>query len=142
MNMLPKTGGWFIFAMLALLAWGVWGFLPRLSLNHLNPKSVLVYEVVGSIIVGAIVLFLLKFKPQVSGKGMIFAVLTGVLGMLGALFFVIAVSKGKTSVVVTTSALYPLVTVMLAFAILKEPITFKQGLGIFFALIAIILFNS
>ena len=40
-------------------------------------------------------------------------------------------SKGKASSVVTTTALYPLVTLALAFMILKEPITLKQVVGNF-----------
>ena len=60
-------------------------------------------------------------------------------GSLGALFFLHAVSKQKASIVVTATALYPLITIILACLILKEPITLKQGIGIIFALIAMIL---
>ena len=50
-------------------------------------------------------------------------------------------SKGKASSVVTTTALYPLVTLALAFMILKEPITLKQAVGIAFAISAILLIS-
>jgi len=132
---------WLIFAILALLIWGFWGFFPKLATNYINPKSVLVYEVIGAIIVGIIVLSFIKFKPEFHAKGITFAILTGIAGTLGALFFILAVSRGKTSVVVTTTALYPLVTIILAFLILKEPITLKQGIGMIFALMAMILFS-
>ena len=39
------------------------------------------------------------------------------------------------------TALYPLVIILLANLILKELITFKQGVGIVFALIAMILLS-
>jgi len=140
--MVLKINSWLIFAILAMLVWGFWGFFPKLATNYLSPKSVLVDEVIGAIIVGMAVLFLVKFKPEVNARGITFAILTGIAGTLGALFFIFAVSSGKTSVVVTTTALYPLITIILAFLILKEPITVKQGIGMIFAFAAIMLLAS
>ena len=133
---------WVIFAILAMIVWGFWGFFPKLATNYISPKSVLVYEVIGAIIVGVAVLFLVNFKPEVNAKGITFAILTGIAGTLGALFFIFAVSRGETSVVVTTTALYPLVTITLAFLILKEPITIKQGVGMIFAFAAMMLLST
>ncbi len=133
---------WLIFAILAMLVWGFWGFFPKLATNYLSPKSVLVYEVIGAVIVGVVVLFLVNFKPEVNTKGITFAILTGIAGSMGALFFIFAVSRGETSVVVTTTALYPLITIALAFLILKEPVTLKQGVGMIFAFAAMILLSS
>jgi transporter family protein len=48
------------------------------------------------------------------------------------------VSKGKASVVITMTALYPLVTILLSFFFLRETITIKQGIGILFALLAML----
>jgi len=140
--MVLKMNSWVIFAILALLVWGFWGFFPKLATNYISPKSVLVYEVIGAIIVGVAVLFLVNFKPEVNAKGITFAILTGIAGTLGALFFIFAVSRGETSVVVTTTALYPLVTITLAFLILKEPITVKQGVGMIFAFAAMMLLST
>jgi len=140
--MVLKMNSWVIFAILALLVWGFWGFFPKLATNYISPKSVLVYEVIGAIIVGMAVLFLVNFKPEVNAKGITFAILTGIAGTLGALFFIFAVSRGKTSVVVTTTALYPLITIILAFLILKEPITIKQGVGMIFAFAAMMLLST
>ena len=140
--MVLKMNSWVIFAILALLVWGFWGFFPKLATNYISPKSVLVYEVIGAIIVGMAVLFLVNFKPEVNAKGITFAILTGIAGTLGALFFIFAVSRGETSVVVTTTALYPLITIILAFLILKEPITMKQGIGMIFAFAAMMLLST
>jgi len=49
------------------------------------------------------------------------------------------VSKGKASVVIPFTALYPLITIILSFTILKETITAQQGMGIVLALISMIL---
>ena len=140
--MVLKMNSWVIFAILAMIVWGFWGFFPKLATNYISPKSVLVYEVIGAIIVGVAVLFLINFKPEVNAKGITFAILTGIAGTLGALFFIFAVSRGETSVVVTTTALYPLITIILAFLILKEPITMKQGIGMIFAFAAMMLLST
>lgn len=135
-------GNWLIFAVITLLMWGLWGFFPKLATSYMDPKSVLVYEVIGTLIVGIVVLSLLRFKPEVHTKGITFAILTGISGGVGLLFFLFAISRGKASIVVTTTALYPLVTIILASLLLKEPITLKQGIGIIFALIAMLLLST
>lgn len=133
---------WFIFALIALLIYGLWGFFPKLATNYINPRSVLIYQILGGMLVGIIVLFLMGFKLEVHTKGIMFAVLTGIAAITGTLFFLLALSKGKASVVVTMTALYPIIVILLAFVILKEPITWKQGFGMLLAIIAIMLFSK
>ena len=48
-------------------------------------------------------------------------------------------SRGKASVVITMTALYPLVTILLSFIFLRETIAIKQGIGIMLALLAMLL---
>lgn len=134
--------GWFVFAAIALLLWGWWGFFPKLATNYINPKSVLIYQAIGMVIIAILVLFLVRFKPEIHTKGITFAILSGIAGALGGLFFLFAISRGKASVIVPATALYPLVTIILAFLILKEPITLKQGIGIILALTAMVLLSS
>lgn len=137
--MVYKMNDWFMFAMIALIFWGLWAFFPKLATQYIDPKSVLVFSAVGTIIIATTILFLMGFKPEIHIKGITFAIISGLSGALGLLFFFLALSKGKASVIVTMTALYPLITIMLCFLILKEPITLKQGIGILFALTAMIL---
>ena len=88
-----------------------------------------------------IILFYLGFKPEVHPKGISLAFATGLLGMLGALFYLFAMPKGKVSVIATLVALNPVITIGLAYFLLKEPITLKEGVGMIFALMAIVLFT-
>lgn len=133
---------WFIHAVIAFFLFGLWGFFPKLSTNHINPKSALVYEVVGAMAVGLLALCLLNFKPEFHVRGILYAILTGMAGTLGVLSFFFAVSRGKASVVVTLTALYPLLTIILAHFILKEPVTLRQGVGMILALIAMLLLSA
>ena len=133
---------WFLAAILALIIYGFWGFFPKIAVSYINPQSALVFEVAGALIVGLFVLGLSGFQPQTHPKGVIFALLTGIAGMVGTLFYFAAASKGKIAVVVSMTALYPLITIILAALILREPITLKQVCGMLFALVAIVLFAS
>ena len=133
---------WFLPAFLTFFLWGTWGFIPKLTTRYINPLSAVVFETVGVIIVGVAVLFVIGFRPDIHPKGIGFAVFTGVCGLLGALCYLIAISKGKVSVIVTMTALYPIFSISLAYFILKEPITMKEGVGMLFALAAIVLFST
>ena len=137
-----QVENWFVFALIALVLWGFWGFFPKLATGYLNPRSVLIYEVVGVLIVALVVLYTMGFKPETNTKGIVFGVLAGIAGLLGTLFFLFAISKGKASVVVTMTALYPIITIFLSFFVLNETITVKQGIGMIFALLAIVLLTA
>lgn len=131
--------GWFTPSMLALFSFGFWGLFTKLSIDYIDFKSALVYQTIGVIIVAFIGLTLIDFKPATTPKGIWFAVLTGLSYGLGCLFYFIAASKGRMMTVVTLTALYPLVTILLSYFLFKETITLKKMLGISFAFVAIFL---
>ncbi len=133
---------WFIYGLFALFLWGIWAFLPKLATKYLDPKSLVIFQAVGGTIVVLGVLCWVKFSPVIHTKGIIIAILAGLAGGLGGIFFFYALAKGKASVVVTMTALYPLIAIILSFIILKEPVTLKQGIGIILALAAMVLLAS
>lgn len=133
------AGNWLLPALLALIIYGFWGFFPKIAVNYISPQSALVYEVAGAMLVGLVTLFLIDFNLDSHPKGILFAMLTGIAGMTGTLFFFTAAQKGKISVVVSLTAIYPLITIILAALFLKEPLTIKQLSGMAMAIIAILL---
>lgn len=138
---MKKMEPWFIFSILALISWGFWGFFPKLATNFINPKSAAFYEVIGALIFGIILLFVINFKLQTNAYGIIFGILTGFFALLGGLFFLYALSTGsKVSTSIIITAMYPVITIILSTLILHETLTIKQGIAMIFALIAIILF--
>jgi transporter family protein len=102
--------------------------------------SAVIFETIGVIIAGFTVLVFINFRPEIHPKGVGLGILTGLLGIAGALGFLFAVKSGKVSVVAMFTAMYPLVTLLLGYFILKEPITLKEGLGMLCAIAAIVLF--
>ena len=83
-------GSWLAFALIALFLYGFWGFLPKIAVTHICPKSALVYEVAGGLLIGLIVLAWTGFRPEYNIKGVSAAFFTGVTGILGTLFFFFA----------------------------------------------------
>jgi bacterial/archaeal transporter family protein len=131
--------GWILPTLGALFFWGFWGFLPKIATSYIDPKSALVYEAVGSFVVGAIALIIMQFQLEFHPKGAGLAAITGMLGLLGAFCFLLALTKGQASLVVAISALYPVISILLAVSVLHEPLTLRQGVGIAIAVLAMIL---
>lgn len=131
--------GWILPAVGTFFLWGLWGFIPKITTRYITPRSAVLYEVIGGLMVGLVVLYSLNFRPETDPRGIVPAVLTGVFGLLGAFCFLQAVSRGPVSLVVVMTALYPVLTIILAMALLHEEITLRQGVGIVLAIIAMLL---
>ena len=132
---------WILPAFLTFVCWGIWGFIPKITTRYISPMSAMIYEAIGALVVGFVVLVLIDFKPDVHFKGICLAITTGIIGLTGALCFLFAVKSGKVSVVAMFTALSPVITITLGYFALKEPLSLKEGLGILSAFIAIFLFT-
>lgn len=133
---------WLAPAIAALMSFGLWGLFTKLAIAHIDSKSALVFQTAGVLMVGLFALATLNFKPAADPKGLSFALLTGIAYGVGCLFYFVAADRGKIITVVTTTALYPLITIMLSYLLLHESINLKQFLGIIFALISIYLMSQ
>ncbi len=133
---------WVAPAALAFLLWGIWAFLPKLTTRYVDPASAIVYHALGGLVVAFAALAVLGFRPAADPRGVGLAVLTGVLGVGGALAYLYAVVRGPVAVIATVTALYPVLTVGLASVFLHEPLTLRQALGIALGLVAIVLVSS
>lgn len=132
---------WLPATFLSLFSFGLWGLFTKLTVVHIDSRSALIYQTIGVMIIGLITLSMANFKPAADTKGLVYAVLTGTAYAVGCLFYFMAASKGKIITVVTLTALYPLITIILAFFLLKEAVTFKQWVGIILAMASILLMS-
>jgi bacterial/archaeal transporter family protein len=132
---------WLGYSLLVVLFWGFWAFLPRIAHRTLDTKSILFFQQMGALAATVVFLFAQRLKLQINWRGISWAVLTGILGVLGLFCYLQASSRHKLSVVVIMTALYPILTVTLSIVVLRERLTPLQLLGIFFALIAIVLLS-
>jgi bacterial/archaeal transporter family protein len=130
---------WLIPTLGAVICWAGWAFLPKIAIQNIGTKSVLIYESLGSLTIALIVLFSIDYKLELDWKAGSIAFISGALNILGVLFYLQAIAKGKISLVSTISALYPLIVIILALLFYQESLTLKQFLGLALGLFSIIL---
>lgn len=133
---------WLIPTLGAVICWAGWAFLPKIALQHLDAKSILIYEVLGGLTIALLILVNLNYKLELDLRSSSIAFASGVLNILGVLCYLQAISKGKIALVSTISALYPLLVIILALLFLQESLTSKQFLGAGFGVLAIILLSA
>lgn len=130
---------WFFWTILSMVTFGVWGFFSKLAVNFISPQSAVIYQVAGGLVIGIASLGLLNFRPETHPMGILFAILTGITGVLGTLFYYMAATRGQIAIIAGVTGLYPLVTILLAMVFLHETLVLKQVLGLCCAVAAIIL---
>lgn len=133
---------WYFYAVMTVVTWGLWGVFSKLASNYTKPRQALLFQTVGVIAFALLVLVLENFKIEWNLAGFSWAALGGFFAFVGFLTFFAALEKGSASTVVTLSALYPLVTILISIAFLHERLTTRQGVGIALALVASALLAS
>ena len=97
---------------------------------------------VGAIPVALVLLAAKRFKISRNSKGVAYSLGNGIASGLGMLALYAAFrSGGNTSVIMVTTALYPMITVLLAFLILRERLTKLQLMGLVLAGVAMVVFS-
>ena len=138
--MIPR---WLLWSFFAVLCWGIWAIISKLIGTELTPAQSQGLSTLGLLPV----LIALAFSKKLAAagnrrRGIILAVIAGTLVCLGNIAYYHALNLGgKASTVVPLTALYPLVTIILAMLLLRERLSAIQFVGIALSLIAIWLFN-
>lgn len=134
---------WLFFSLLSIIFWGISGFFMKLGTNYIDPKLGFLYQMLGGFLISILTaLFLISNIFNLTTKlGFLYPFLAGLTGGIGTFFLLKAYEKGNLSIVTVLTALYPIITILLAFLILKEKVTLTQAIGLFLSLIAIILLS-
>ncbi len=135
-----KIPDWLIYALICSLLYGLWGFFANLATKYVDYQTAFVYEAIGATLMTFFILVQTNsFSFQGDVRGILFAILVGVCATVASLVFFIALSKGEVANVVSVTSIYPLITIVLSFLFLKEPVTFRQIIAVVLAIIAVIL---
>jgi len=134
---------WFWLSILSVTGWGAWALLLKLGSRGLSAEMTQFFATLGMLPAALAILLWRKFKLESSFKGASTSVVAGAISSGGILALVAAFKAGgKTDIVVTATALYPLVTVLLAVLILHERLTKRQIAGAVLATLAIVIFTQ
>jgi len=137
-------GKWLAPAILALLAWGVWGVALKKASQGLQWYQVYVYTNSAILVVmGTVVLLYGQAALRVPPSKAVEALTAGLLGTLGYVLLIVSLKNGgKASIVIPLTGLYPAVTTILSTVLLGEHLGFRKGLGVLLAMLAIIILSE
>jgi uncharacterized membrane protein len=134
---------WTIWTFVALVCWGLWALMSKLIGDALSPEASQALSTLGMLPV--MLGLALARKPASIGKTKLGAWLgfaAGALTCIGNIAYYALLNSGeKVVAVVPLTALYPLVTILLAVVFLKEKLNRIQLFGTVLALVAIWIFN-
>jgi bacterial/archaeal transporter family protein len=127
--------------------WGTWGLVSKIASEGVDAyANQLLYTAGLAPLLVFVAFTVYKQNTDESRKrrlqGIFWAFLTGILGGGGNIFFFQALVKGgKASIVAPVTALFPMVTVLLALLFLKERLGRLQWIGLILAFAAIYLLS-
>src|SRR5262245_42701248 len=130
---------WLLYSIICILWWGVWGFLSKLGSDRISPEQLQILFTLGIIPPSILAWAQLGFRVETDRRGMIYGISNGLLSGMGMLAFYAALARGQASIIGPFTSLFPLLTVVLAFAFLRERINRIQAAGMALALAAILI---
>ena len=142
---LPK---WLLWSLITIVLWGTWGLVSKVASAGMDAYVNQLLYTAGLAPLLAFVAWTVHRReagaPREGRAGGVFwAFFTGILGGAGNIFFFQAmVAGGKASVVAPVTALFPMVTVLLALTFLHERLGRVQWLGLALAFVAIYLLSA
>ncbi len=143
-----RLPAWLLWSIATILLWGAWGLVSKIASDGVDAYMNQLLYTAGLAPLLVFVAWTVwkrspKEDPAARRKGVFWAFLTGILGGLGNLaFFQALVKGGKASVVAPVTALFPMVTVLLAMLVLKERLGRVQWVGLALAFVAIYLLSA
>jgi transporter family protein len=133
---------WIAWTLLTLASWGLWAILSKLIGGAVSDAQLQVISTLGVLPI----LAALWAMPEAGAggnrrRGVLLAIAAGIISCVGNIAYYAALGEAKAATVIPLTALYPVVTVILAVPLLKERVNPWQWLGIVISLSAIYLFN-
>ena len=132
---------WLGYALLCIFWWGLWGFLSKVGSASANPQQMQILFTLGMLPVAIGMLLHMRGKLDRDRLGISYGLLSGIATGLGTLGYFAALRQQDASVVTPLTGVFPILTVALAFALLRELLNKVQMGGMLLALAAIIIFS-
>jgi transporter family protein len=133
---------WLGFAILALVLWGITGVTQKLSTNRISSERSFLWFCWAMVALSAVVVVAARPHWGLGTTVVVCSVAGGALNGMGAwTSFRALESGGKASIVISLISLFPLLTVVLAVALLHERLTGMQMAGAVVAIAAAVLLS-
>lgn len=123
---------WFIFAFLSAVFAALTSILAKIGIEGINSNLATAVRTAVVLVMAWIIVFITGTQNQISGiskKSWIFLILSGIATGLSWLFYYKALQIGEASKVVPVDKFSVVITMILAFVVLREAPTAKTILG-------------
>jgi len=133
-NSLPKRS--LIFAVMAFLLWGAWSLSSKAAIDRIGAGNLFGFYVISSLTAPLLYAWVRRMRPgglagtDPSRTPWFLGGIALLLNVVGAFAYSYALEDGNASLVGPTSSAYPLVTVVIALAFLKERISKVQAMAL------------
>lgn len=132
---------WLMLSLIAMVLWGIVGLLQKVTTNRIPADAVLIWDRIGYVVILPLLVIHVRLN-NLGPEDILIGTLDGITNSLGALFLYMSLESGaKASIAVPLTALYPLLTVLLAVALLGERVTPFHWAGIILAVVAAVLMS-
>jgi drug/metabolite transporter (DMT)-like permease len=131
---------WLLYTIAAIVLWGVYGIAFGIAATLLSPLTAQVVTSIG-LLAPALLLIRSVWRERRQTCGLWMGMASGICGAIGNLALLAALGTGRPAIVVPVSALYPLVTVIIAVVFMRERARMSQVIGIVLAVIAVVLLS-
>ncbi|MFO7675152.1 MAG: EamA family transporter [bacterium] len=128
-----------LLCIVALLAWGGWGWLSKLAAVRTSPAGIALWATVASVL--PIAAFALAAADRAALRPAPLALAAGLLAGIATVAFYIALGRGPASVVFPLTGMYILIPALLGIVLLREPVTLTRALGMASAALAVFLLS-
>ncbi|MFG3028866.1 DMT family transporter [Streptomyces sp. NPDC048253] len=131
-----STGSWLVLAVLVCAAWGAQAFFMRkAALAGVNDATTFGWMTMSGLLLVPVAVLMMGGLPDAPWQAPALTAGTQILNSAGALFLVMALSRGKASVVApVTNALAPVLTIVLSLVVYQTLPTLWATIGIVLAL--------
>ena len=128
-------------ALLSAVAWAFWGICSKLSTNRDVPPGLLAFlsTCASFTTITGYYVFWQRMPMAKTSTGLWFALLSGLCGAIGFLLFAEAIKRGNAALIVTLTATYPALTVLLSWTLLHEQVSPLNLVGVLLVIVGIIL---
>lgn len=132
---------WLWYALLCIFWWGLWGFLSKIGSEAASPMQMQILFTLGMLPVALGMLLQMRGKVDRDKVGISYGLACGIATGVGTLGYFAALQQQDASVVTPLTGIFPVLTVALAFVILRERLNKVQMGGMLLALASIVILS-
>ena len=133
---------WLWYSVLCIVCWAGWALLAKMGSYEIPAEASQFFFAWAAVPVALVLLAGRRFRLEKNSKGIFYSIANGVLSAIGSwALFAAYRTNGNTSVITAVTAMYPLISVVLAIAVLRERLTRLHVIGLAFATAAFVIFS-